>query len=255
MRPRHLEVLLVVHFIYTIYGSLLMAQADTAKTVTRKLFLADSLKQNLKADSLKIYKFQKIRTYIAADNRSSFIRSAPVEVYGFHLGVILKERHTLCLGASTISEATKRPSKIKDIDQKVMTNQFLTLNYLTLFYQYTLIDKRYFELDIPLEIGYGKYEVKAMDSLMKKVLFDRHYSMVPLGAAVNIVLKPLKWIGFTSMVGYRYVFDFKPAFNFNGWYYSYGVWIDLRQILRDTKFYLIKKPGYKKNIRALNSSH
>jgi hypothetical protein len=72
-----------------------------------------------------------------------------------------------------------------------------------------------------------------------------------LGAATKIILKPVRWIGLSIMGGYRYVFEEKANLNLDGAYYSFGVWVDIRQIYRDIKFYGFQKRKYKMEIHKL----
>jgi hypothetical protein len=66
-----------------------------------------------------------------------------------------------------------------------------------------------------------------------------------------LAFKPTKWLGIIGMVGYRFTSQKNANLNFNGFYYSYGAWFDVRQIIRDYKYYLVKKRQYKKQIAQL----
>ncbi len=211
----------------------------------------DSLRQAFQADSAHLFRSQKLRPYVAIDNRNSFIRDAPINITGVQVGVIIHERHTLCIGGYTLSAQSKSALLTKGKTEP--TIRHLTIDYLTIFYQYTLIDKRFLEVDIPVEAGFGQFEIQLYSKKTNKLLSDKTRGLVPLGAGVQLVLKPFKWVGFSSMVGYRYVVDQDPNVNFNGFYYSYGAWVDVRQILRDSKFYFIKRPRYRKKVNELRA--
>lgn len=71
------------------------------------------------------------------------------------------------------------------------------------------------------------------------------------GLGPQIAIKPLPWIGIQGMAGYRFTFGTSTNLNFNGFYYGYGLWLDLRQIIRDIRYYLIKKPKYKHEVSHL----
>ena len=47
--------------------------------------------------------------------------------------------------------------------------------------------------------------------------------------------------------------DKNPNVNFSGAYYSYGVWVDLRQIYRDIKYYGITRKKYRRELKKLTS--
>lgn len=216
----------------------------------------DSLHAKLEKDSLHIFRFQKLRPYLAIDSRNSWIKNeqgtknVPINVNGLQLGVIIKERHTVGLGFYSMTNASKDLQKLTDQNSRV-TYQSLKMGYATLFYQYVIVDKRYFELDVPLEVGVGHYDYYLSDSAKARIPKSAQSGTVRLtGGGVNIVLKPLRWIGLNAMGGCRFVvFDQRTKLNFNGVYYSYGVWVDIRQIIRDTNYYLVKKRRYRKQVK------
>jgi hypothetical protein len=218
----------------------------------------DSLKSKFYKDSLHLFRFQKLRPFLGIDQRNSWIKNesgtknVPINVNGLQLGVILKENHTVGFGIYNITNTSKQAKKITDKDQRV-TYQNLKLSYFTLFYQYVIIDKRYFELDLPLEIGLGNYNYYLSDSaqnILPKSIENNPFRLT--GGGVNIVLKPFRWIGVTAMGGYRFaILDKNSHLNLNGPYYSYGVWLDIRQIYRDINFYWVKRPKYRKQLKSL----
>ncbi len=218
----------------------------------------DSLKLKFAKDSAHLFRFQNARPFLGIDNRNSWIKNengtknVPINVNGLQFGIIIKERHTVGLCAYSITNSSKKPQKLSDRNQKI-SYQNLKLGYLTLYYQYAIIDRRFFELDVPLEVGLGKYNYYLSDSAQNILPKTAETGQMRLtGGGVNIVLKPFKWIGISGMVGYRFVAMNKNShLNLNGLYYSYGVWVDLRQIYRDTRFYLIKRPKYRKQLKRL----
>ena len=81
--------------------------------------------------------------------------------------------------------------------------------------------------------------VSLADDLLVIVNFNA--PILPLGAGMQFVFKPLRWLGVFVAGGYRYVAKINFNLNFNGAYYSYGAWIDIRQIYRDIKYYGFQK--------------
>jgi hypothetical protein len=218
---------------------------------------SDSLKQKFQKDSAHIYRFKKLRPWIALDQRNSWIRNnkgtnkIPVTINGVQLGVIIKEKHTVGLGFYTMNNSSQKPVKLNDQSNKI-TYQELILKYTTLCYQYVIVDTRFFELDVPMEVGLGNYVYNLKDENQTALLWHEAGPVKLTGGGVQIVLKPLKWIGVSGMGGFRIVtFNKKTNLNFNGLYYSYGVWVDLRQIYRDIKFYGFVRPKYRKKVKAL----
>jgi hypothetical protein len=234
-------------FLFTF--SLVLLQFSFAQTNSLKQERIDSLTLQLKKDSTHIYRFQKLRPYLSLDNRNSYINNKPVNFKGIQVGVILHENHTVALGFYAMSQNSKRPVSTKE--GTIPVKKTVLLNYLTLFYQYTLLDRKHFELDIPLEIGLGGFEVKLQDTITGKVFSDKKGNIVPLGIGIQPVYKPWSWIGIAFLFGYRVVSDPGSNQNFNGLYYSIGANIDIRQIIRNTKYYLVKKKRYKKQVKEI----
>ena len=233
---------------------MLTVGSSYAQTVEQGKTL-DSLKSKLHADSLRIFRFQKVRSYFAIDRRNSFIKNNAVQINGFQVGVLLFEKHTVGFGSYNINTHASRSFREKEKSYPI--DLALNVTYVTAFYQYTLIDKRYIEVDIPVELGYGSFQYTARDKMNDSVLQVRpHGNILPMGAGLNVVLKPFRWVGLSGTAGYRYVKDVgdnlqKVNVNFNGFYYSLGIWVDIRQIVRDMRYYIIKKPKYRKNVRTI----
>jgi hypothetical protein len=221
---------------------------------------SEALKQQFQKDSAHIYRFKKIRPWLAIDQRNSWIKNdkgaqkVPVTINGLQAGVILKEKHTVGLGLYTMNGTSQKPARLNDQNNKI-TYQELLMKYLTLYYQYVIVDTRYFELDVPMEVGLGSYVYNLKDETQTALLWHEQGPVKLTGGGVQIIAKPLKWIGISVMGGFRIVtLNKKTNLNFNGVYYSYGVWVDLRQIYRDIKFYGFLRPKYRKKMKALAES-
>ncbi|MBS1645718.1 MAG: hypothetical protein JST67_00115 [Bacteroidetes bacterium] len=214
----------------------------------------DSLTQKLQADSTHIYRFQKYRPFFNGDQRNSFISSAPINVQGLQLGLMINEAHVVGFGGYMITEKTKQRVKTKAIDDHnnlVEANRTLNLKFGTAFYQYTAIDRRYFELDVQVEAGLGQYEIQLVNSSTGRTFLNKKALFGVIGLGPIVAIKPFKWVGFGGMGGYRFTIEKNSKINFNGFFYGYGMWLDLRQIMRDVNFYWIKKKKYKKQIREI----
>ena len=216
--------------------------------VSLKQHKIDSLTIKLKKDSAHIFRFKNLRPFAAIDNRNSFIKDAPVNVNGFQLGAIIKEKHTVGFGIYALQNSSKQ--NITSLNEKnIAAKRTLNLNYITLFYQYVIIDKRYFELDLPLEVGLGGYRIKLEDTITHKIIADHKGGTILTSGGVNIILKPVRWVGISGTAGYRIALDKNPNINFSGAYYSYGVWVDIRQIYRDIRFYGFTRKKYRRHVK------
>jgi hypothetical protein len=223
------------------------------------IVLAQSNQQQMNAlyvqfskDSTKIYKTKKILPLLAIDQRTSFINHTKVSINGFQLGVALNEKHNFGLGFYKITDNT-RHSKIVS-DQTIKYNLTVNLSYATLFYYYPFFDKRFLEVGVSGEIGAGYYNVDVTNATTGKSIKGYpkpNLGMGVGGAGLSITFKPLVWIGFNVMGGYRYILDPKSNLNLNGVYFSWGVIMNTRRILQDFK-YLRKKFILHKEIKKLN---
>ncbi len=220
----------------------------------QKQHIKDSLTAQLRADSAHIYRPQKYRPYINLDQRNSFIRNQAININGLQFGVLINDRHVFGFGGYIITASSKAQIKTKT-DKNIPTNRTLNMDYGTFFYQYTILDKRFWEIDIQAEIGLGTYDYKYYEINTNKFLADRKAGLLVGGIGPLLAFKPTKWLGIIGMVGYRFTSEKNTNLNFNGFYYSYGAWFDVRQIIRDYKYYFVKKRKYKKQITQLLTSN
>ncbi|MES2761930.1 MAG: hypothetical protein V4677_06975 [Bacteroidota bacterium] len=210
----------------------------------------DSLTQKFKKDSAHIYRFKIVRPFAAIDNRNSFTKDGPLNVKGFQLGVIIKEKHTVGYGIYSLQNSSKQNVTSQN-EKNIPAKRNLTLSYLTLFYQYVIIDRRFFELDLPLEVGLGSYHITLEDTFAHKLIADKKGGVSLTSGGVNLIFKPVRWIGVSGTFGYRIALDKNPNLNFSGAYYSIGLWVDLRQIYRDTRFYGFTRKKYRRELRSI----
>lgn len=220
----------------------------------------DSLRQKFQKDSAHIYRFKKVRPWLALDQRNSWIKNEkgvkkiPVTINGAQAGIILKEKHKIGFGFYTVNNTSEKPKKLTDKNNTI-TYEELFLKYITIAYEYNILNTRYFALDVPLEVGLGRYVYNLKNESQIQLLWHEQGPVKVTGGGINIILKPLKWIGISGMGGYRVVvFNKRTNLNFNGFYYSYGVWVDLRQIYRDIKFYGFVRPKYRKKVKAFSAN-
>jgi hypothetical protein len=218
----------------------------------KKQFLKDSIAKKFKKDSLHLYRFLKVRPYLDLDNRNTIIRDFRVNVRGFLAGLVLFEKHAVGVGYYSINH------KSSDRNIKTVINNeeaFVTtrINYFTLFYYYILVDKKYFQINIPLEGGFGNYDINAFSKSTKEELQQNKGKLLLVGSGLTLVLRPIKHIGLSSKIGYRLVSDETSNLNFNGLYYSLGVWLNIKQLYRDTRFYGFMRPKYKKRVKRIEN--
>lgn len=218
-----------------------MARAQTKAT---KL---DSLHNQFVKDSIWIYRPKSVFPLLASDQRNSFINGNAVNIWGVKAGVTLYDRHNMGIGGYSLN--TSAQHYVPRIDRTL--NQTMKVQYLTTFYEYSFIEKRWWEVGMPVEVGFGNYKINSTDANTGKVLPTRNGWIVPLGTGIDINFKPTKWFAINIIGGYRFTIANNPHINLSGWYYSFGGTVYVRQILQDFR-YFNKKRNYKKQLEIIN---
>ena len=195
----------------------------------------DSLAVQLQRDSLRIFRKTAYRLFARIENRNSAIGGKPVDLYGFMLGVNVHQRHVLAAGFYLLG----RESYITRFFFDDVTIRLRRLNYYNFSYQPILIQQRYFQVNLPLELGIGSYELtEYMEGLAPEFIHGR---FAPASIGLQIIMKPVSWAGVSILGGYRTIPLNRQFYNFNGMYYSYGIWVDMRYLYRKARFARVKK--------------
>lgn len=201
----------------------------------------DSLKAAFMKDSAKIYRHANVGLILASDKRNTFIHTdtkTPVPLVGGQIGLAI-DKHSIGIGGYYIKMSHPVTS---DLDAKKHETVALTMSYGTLFYEYQFVERRFWEIGVPIEIGAGSYQTLVMDSSGTKrdpAFKDTlKRGILLLGAGINIDFKLLKWIGFNFMGGYRLVGGNEPnKVNFNGVFWSAGLHFFLGEFIREFRFH------------------
>ncbi len=212
----------------------------------------DSLRNQLSKDSTFIFRPTFAKPYLRVENQNSFISREQVNLLGFLVGATFVEKHTFALGYYFLDTREKKPISLIT-NSNGSTNNYVDLNYYLLVYQYVLFNKRYVQLNVPIGLGYGLYDVSVRDSLDQYIGSEKG-RILPFLTGVQLILKPVRWAGISGTGGYRFLSDKKNTdLSFKGWYYSFGLWVDARQVIRNVKYYF-KKKNYKEELRRLSQS-
>ncbi len=194
-----------------------------------------SLMNKLQADSAHIFRKTDFRLFARVENRNSTIGGRPVDLYGFMIGVNVHEKHVLATGFYFLGRESNLTRFIFDD----FTIHLRRLNYYNFSYQPILLQKRYYQINLPLEVGLGAYELTEYSpSLPPETIIGR---FAPASVGLQVILKPISWAGISILGGYRTIPLNKSLYNFDGFYYSYGIWIDMRHFYRRAKYTYAKK--------------
>lgn len=197
---------------------------------------SDSLRQKLQTDSLRIYRKTSARLFLKLENRYSPIASERVNMLGVMGGVTLHEHHSFFLGYFLMLPEQVAPFVVKLPGLSGNAQSFLDMRYGHIGYQYVLYRRRYFQMNMPFTAGLGTCEV-----LLQKPgsIEPEQYggSILPLSAGLQLIVKPLSWLGLSASGGYRYVLQQKNVdLSLHGAYYSFGIWMDGRFVSRHLRY-------------------
>jgi hypothetical protein len=224
---------------------MLNASAQNAELMTAK---RDSLRQNLTADSIHIFRKRLAKPFLKIENRYSFISNENINLFGIMGGATFIEKHTIFTGYFFLDP--RRTTPISFAERGINTQHYLDMNYFVLGYQYVFISKRYFQVNAPLATGYGTYKVEVTDNYDNPIS-SKSGNIWPTNAGLQLIIKPLKWIGVSASGGYRYIGNkVNTELVLRGWYYSFGLWLDGRQIYRSARLFN-KRRIYRREISRL----
>lgn len=193
----------------------------------------------LREDSLRIYRKTLAKPFLKLENRNSFISSEPVDFYGVLLGATFWERHTIAAGYYFLDKNSRKPIAFDRIGYS--SQHVLRFHYFKFAYQFVLLNRKYVQINVPVEIGAGSFYAKTSDTLGLRP--TRHHGgvVIPYSGGTQFILKIRPWIGLSASGGYRHVQKKAELLNFNGFYYSYGVWVDARQVIRNYFYHRARK--------------
>jgi len=178
------------------------------------------------------------------ENRNSFLANEHVNLLGFLAGVTLYEKHVVSAGYYFLDKGSRH--SILLVKEKA-SQQFSKLSYVDFAYQYILLSYRYLQLNVPLEAGFGSYEGTYIDSTGNTTVIKG--KMLPLAAGLQLFIKPIRWLGVSATGGYRQVKHDANNFRLDGFYYSFGLWIDARHVIRTLRYRSAKHRFHQKAAR------
>ncbi|MGZ3864123.1 MAG: hypothetical protein ACXVPN_13525 [Bacteroidia bacterium] len=217
----------------------------------------DSLKADFMKDSAKIYRHANVGLILASDKRNTFIHTetkTPAPLVGGQIGLAI-DRHSIGLGGYYIKLTHPVRSELDAVKTETVS---LNMGYVTMFYEYQFVNRRFWEIGVPLEIGMGNYQTLVTDSLghrdptFKDTLKRQ---ILVFGAGLNVDFKILKWLGINFMGGYRLVGGNEPnKVNFNGVFWSGGLHFFLGEFIRELKFHE-RRGAYCHNVSMINNPY
>jgi hypothetical protein len=213
------------------------------KAMTKKQFVKDSI---------RITRVKLVRPQFKFDSRTILSNGQRLNVSGLDAGVLLKEKLRVTLGYYRLNN-NKFNNTEKPIGDDIYDMNYKSV-YGTLNLEFNYLNRRYFSLGMPLEIGIGTnytdYISRADGSSINKSKGVHALSYFGLSGT----FKPIRWAGLKISAGYRKdLFNQVKEVNLDGIYTSLGLTIDFREIIKDVRMYKLKKK-YKKGFNSVGTA-
>ncbi|MDX2189920.1 MAG: hypothetical protein SFY32_08660 [Bacteroidota bacterium] len=213
---------------------------------------------------------KKTRVQFQLDFRNSFLgkNNSPISIYGLNIGVKLKNRYRIGIGGYFTNQRTPKevpllstgrvtPQSNGNLTEtpRIFAFRELRIEYVTLNFAYSIIQNRYFELQIPLELGVGSYffqyynarvndqlapseKVRIQGALDNNLLekLDRRGIFFPVLGGATLTIKLHRWLYPNVSLGYRKILNETDLrFDFDGIYYHFGAEIHFLEMYYDWK--------------------
>ncbi len=179
------------------------------------------------------------------DQRFYYTPGDVQNVWGYRIGVLIKDKFKTGIGAYYMNETSKLASPINLLNGST-TNDVYSINkklYLgTVYYEPYLIRRNLWEASLVFETGYGRTSNTVSDEKNIQPAQDINALFIPAGAGLSVNLKLpalfhiecLRWIGINAMAGYRTViYQGDKQFDYNGAYWSISGAIFLDRVVDD----------------------
>lgn len=196
-------------------------------------------KKQFVQDSLKIMRMQVIRPQVRLENRMTYHKGQVLNLNGLDAGVLLKGKLRLTAGYYFLNDELSAYKTTVDGEDATRTIQ---LRYGSINTEFVYLNTRFVSLGMPLEFGFGHSRV-ARQYVTTGETFDRQGGLLFLADfGLSAVFKPIRALGVRGVVGYRKIL-INPVrnFNFNGFFTSVGVAVDIFEVIKDFRMYRLKK--------------
>ena len=194
----------------------------------------DSLYQILQHDSAHIYRKKIIRPFLNYQERNTINLPPVFNFFGPQVGLYFNDEHIFALCYYFSSPRTKASRITNEFGPELIAAN--NVQYGTLLYQYIFYKTRYITVSTPLEFGYGKYKT-TYSTLEGSYIKTDNRDLFLVNYDLKVTLKPLKWLGVSGSFGYRTA----NHEILKGIYYAYGIWLGLRPLSNDLRYYLKKR--------------
>lgn len=202
-------------------------------------------------DSIKIVTPKLFRPQIRMDEKIIYNSSNRLSSLSLDAGVIIKEKLRVMLGYTRLANINEMKIVNKDNLKSVSYNGA----YINNNYEFIYSNKRFYNISLPIEFCVGKntlYYKNFNDENITESKISSMNIIAYLGA--SFTYKPIRCLGLRLSCGYRKTLYNKIKFiQTDGVYSSVGLFIDIREIIKDYKLYKIKK-AYNKSFNSIGTA-
>ncbi len=198
-------------------------------------------------DSLALTRVKLVRPQFRFDNRVTSSERQALSITGIDIGVLLNEKLRVTFGYYGMED------RLEAYDRVVNNEEFgrlIRLKYGSLNTEFIYKDTRFIALGMPLEFGAGVNTFEEKNMMTGEVLSVETGGLLFVNFGMSATFKPMRFLGLKGMLGYRkVVFNQVQDFDFDGFFTSIGLNIDIHAIVSDVKMYrLMKKYNRGNNI-------
>lgn len=226
-----------------------MCKAPLA-TLFFTLFLTQGIKAQFRQDTLRPKHI--LQPALDFDQRFSFIKNTPVNIWGYRIGVMVHQKYKVGVGGYFLNDRVD--SKHTDTLGTPYFTYDRKLYFITGYYEPFLIRRRYWESSVVAEIGIGKNEETLLHTTDNYQLHEPNKYFIPAGLGLSLNLKcpvifgftPTSWFGLNFLLGYRKsLFEKELKTPYDGMFWSIGTAVFLDKAAVDVAHWLWKNPKKK----------
>jgi hypothetical protein len=192
---------------------------------------AHLLREKISSDSVRIFRYTPVIPYLKLENRNSFFQFIPVNLFGLMAGATFKEKHVVSAGYYILDPRILNDYFILDN----VVGSITSLGIVNFSWQYIAINKKPFQLNIASEAGVGHFNIPVY-TYLPNTSFRERGELLAFGLGVQPTFKVTRWAGVAALIGYRHVIGEHQFIKLAGWYFSVGLWLDLRDYTNKLRF-------------------
>ena len=193
-------------------------------------------------DSIKLTIPKLIRVEARIDSRASTFERTQVNIYGYYLGVMIKSKLSLGLGYYRINSVVPAQKIIDGVN----TSSSLIVNCGSINSELIYYNRRFISLGFPLEFAFGQYNLTNTLTDNNELIGQQIKFLAFANFGLSGTFKPFKFLGLKLMGGYRKsIYPEEKTFEFNGFYSSLGLFIDVADFTTNIKMYKLLKKHHK----------